>query len=105
MIRRFSSTSKVFSKKSNNDGIEFSWQTSIDLSHFKYMAVIDLYTSAWPTDGKKLCHVSSNLTETSQCNPDGHIFTWLKKPTNRIKGICSNPEELIYSGVSFNCKL
>ena len=87
MIRRFSSSSKVFTAKPTDDGCEFSWQTSINLSHFKYMAVIDLYTSAWPTDGKKLCHLSSNLAESSNCNPNGYLFTWLKKPSNHVKGI------------------
>ena len=94
MIRRFSSTSKIFSKKSCKEGIQFSWQTSIDLSQFKYMAVIDLYISAWPTDGKKLCHVSSNLTETCQSNPEGHVYTWLKKPSNRVKGIFLSPRRI-----------
>lgn len=86
MIRRFSSTSKVFFAKETNYGCELIWQTTIDLSHFKYMALIDFYTTSWPIVGKNLCHISSNLTESSNCNPDGHIFSWLKKAQIRAKG-------------------
>ena len=87
MICRFSSTSKVFTVKQLGHGCEFSWQASLNLSQFKYMAVIDLYTSSWPTDGSKLCNLSSNLTESTLCNPNGFIFTWWKKPQNRAKGL------------------
>lgn len=94
MIRRFSSSSKVFVAKKYQNGFELIWQTSLDLSKFKYMAVLDVYTSSWPIDGKLLCHLSSNLTESSNCNPDGHIYTWLKKPASRVKGVaCFNFNE------------
>ena len=87
MIQRFSSRSKVFSVKQYEDGCEFSWQTSIDLSTYKYMAVHDFYATSWPNDGKKLSHLSSNLTDPSICNPKGHIYTWFKKPIPQLEGL------------------
>ena len=86
MIQRFSSKSKVFTVKPLENGCEFTWNTSLDLSSFKFMAVHDFYATSWPTDGKKLSHLSSNLTDSSLCNPDGHIYTWLKKPVPRLEG-------------------
>ena len=87
MILRFSSRSKVFTVKPLSDGCEFSWQISLDLTLFKYMAVLELFTShSWPADGKKLCHLSSNLTYSSECNPDGNIYTWTKKTFSNHKG-------------------
>ena len=87
MIQRFSSKSKVFTVKQINDGCEFSWQTSIDLSLFKYMAILDFFIShSWSTDGKRLSHLSSNLTYSSECNQYGYIYTWTKKPSSHQKG-------------------
>ena len=90
MIQRFSSHSKVFSAKQYENGCEFTWQTSIDLSTYKYMAVHDFYATSWPSDGKKLSHLSSNLTDPSICNPNGHIYTWFKKPIPRLDGLTKN---------------
>ena len=87
MIKRFSSSSKVFSIKPVENGCEFVWQTSLDLRSFKYMAIHDFYASSGPNDGKKLSHLSSNLTDSSLCNPDGHIYTWMKKPVPRLEGL------------------
>ena len=87
MIQRFSSRSNVFTAKPITNGCEFIWQTSLDLSNFKFMAVHDFYTTSWPNDGKKLSHLSSNLTDASECNHDGHIYTWLKKPVPRLEGV------------------
>ena len=86
MIRRFSSSSKVFIARETDDGCDLIWLTSFDLSNFKYMAIIDFYSNSWSINGKKLCHISSNLTESSNSNPDGHIFTWMKKAQPRSKG-------------------
>ena len=87
MIRRFSSKSKNFKAREVHDGIELVWHTSLDLRFFKYMTIIDFQTSTWVINGKKLCHLSSNLTESSDSNPDGYIFSWFKKPQNLIKGL------------------
>ena len=73
--------------KQIDGGIQLIWQTSLNLNQFKYIAIIDFQTSSWPLDGKKLSHLSSNLNETSNCNPNGHIFSWLKKPNYHVKGI------------------
>ena len=89
MIRRFSSTSKAFVLKTKDNDLELTWHTSIDLRDFKYMAIVDFQITAWPSDGKKLCHLTSNLTESSYCNPDGHIFSWFKKPLIHNKGFKS----------------
>ena len=90
MIKRFSSKSKVFSVTSSETGCFLKWQVSLNLKVFKYMSVIDFYTNSWPADGKKICHISSNLTESTNCNPDGHIFSWVKKPSMRVKGCNKN---------------
>ena len=103
MIQRFSSKSKIFTVKPSNDGCDFSWQASFDLSSFKYMAVLDFFTShSWPSDGKKLCHLSSNLTYSSECNQNGHIYTWMKKPSSHQKGLisCFYTEKMNYFRVS-----
>ena len=86
MIQRFSSKSKLFSVKSVENGCEFTWRISMDLSPFKYMAIHDFYATSWPNDGKQLSHLSSNLTDDSPCNPNGHIYSWLKKPVPRLEG-------------------
>ena len=86
MIKRFSSRSKVFSVKPFGKGCEFSWRTHFDLSQYKYMALLEIISSSWPSNGQNLCHLSSNLTDSSQCNPDGHIYTWNKKPISHSKG-------------------
>ena len=86
MIKRFSSRSKVFQVKPFGKGCEFSWLTSLDLSQFKYMAILEIYSSSWAKDGKHLCHLASNLTDASECNPAGHIHTWAKKTISHYRG-------------------
>ena len=96
MIKRFSSRSNLFVVKPFGNGCEFSWLTSLDLSQFKYMAILEIYSSSWATDGKHLCHLSSNLTDSSECNPAGHIHTWAKKPIPHYKGC------ITYSAININ---
>ena len=101
MIIRFSSDSKVFSSKPVGNGCQFSWQATITLSEYDYMTVLDFHTNSWPNDGKKLSHLTSNLTESSLCNPNGYIFSWFKKPTINHKGIFL--ENLLLYKSHFNC--
>ena len=93
MIKRFSSRSKVFDVKPFGKGCEFSWRISLDLSQFKYMAVLEIYSSSWANDGRHLCHLATNLTDSTEINPAGHIHTWAKKPIAHYKGILNYLEK------------
>lgn len=100
MIIRFSSTSKVFSVKPVGNGCQFSWQATITLSDYDYMTVLDFHTNSWSNDGKKLSHLTCNLTDSSLCNPNGYIYSWFKKPTFRLKGILFL---ILKQTLTFNC--
>lgn len=86
MIQRFSSKSNLFTVKEWRNGCQFSWHESLDLRPYKFMAIIHVYTTSWPIDGKKMSHLSSNLTDATSTNPDGHIYTWTKKHEPRLEG-------------------